>query len=61
MQECIESASQLVVSSGDAAKLLEPAEETFDQMPGFVAVPIDSPFMVAVVGKIGDRPRFALA
>lgn len=48
MQERIESTSQLVVSSGDATKLLESIEETFDQVSGFVVVPINLPFMVAV-------------
>ena len=48
MQEGVESGSQLVVSSGDATELLESVEETLDQVPGFVAVPIDLPFVVAV-------------
>ena len=41
MQKGIEVTSELLVSRSDAAKLLEPIEESLDKVSGLVTMPID--------------------
>ena len=40
MQESVETAGEFVVARGDATELLEPIEETFNQMARLVAIPL---------------------
>lgn len=56
MQKSVESAGQLVVPGGDAAELLESIEKTFDQVTGFIAMPVDGALIDSVAARrdIGD-------
>ena len=41
MQECGEAMGQFVVTGGEATKLLQPIEESLDEVSGLVAMPVD--------------------
>lgn len=41
MQECGEAMGQFVVTGGEATKLLEPIEESLDEVSRLVAMPVD--------------------
>ena len=53
-----ESLSQFVVAGGDPAKLLDPAEETLDEVAIFVEVLVERPLNQA--GAPGRNHRFDL-
>jgi len=60
MQKGIEVTSELVVSRGDAAKLLEPVEESLDEIPGFVTMPIDGTLRGSITPRGNNRLRACL-
>ena len=51
MQEGTESIGKLVVSRSDASELLEPIEETFNQMARLVAMPVDWALIDSVAAR----------
>lgn len=46
--------SEFVVSSGDTTKLLDTAEETFNEVTGFVAVRVERPLNHTVAPRRDD-------
>ena len=55
MQEGVESASELVVSGGEAAKLLEAIEESLDEVARFIAMPINGTLGFSITPRGNDR------
>ena len=51
MQESVETAGEFVVARGDATELLEPIEETFNQMARLVAMPVDWALIDSVAAR----------
>lgn len=51
MQESVETAGEFVVARGDATELLEPIEETFNQIARLVAMPVDWALIDSVAAR----------
>ncbi len=59
MQECIKSIGEFVISRDEAAEVLEPVEESLDEVARLVAMPVDlAGRIAAATGRDGwpERP-----